>query len=165
MNLKILCWVERNQTSKSTTVWFRSSDELGKTFPVHGDGKRMSGCLGWGWWMGINLWSRKRNFLRWGESSVPWLWWWLSAKSLQLRLTVTLWTVAGLLCPWDSPGKKAGWVAMPSSREIFLIQGLNLSLLCLLHWQVGSLALAPPGKPTVMVTWMYIFVKTLNSFY
>ena len=62
--------------------------ELGKTFPVHGDGKWMSGWLGWGWWMGINLWSRKRNFLRWGESSVPWLWWWLRAKSLQLRPTV-----------------------------------------------------------------------------
>ena len=28
----------------------------------------------------------------------------------------------------------------------FLTQGLNLHLLCLLHWQVGSLPLAPPGK-------------------
>ena len=25
--------------------------------------------------------------------------------------------------------------------------GSNPSLLCLLHWQVGSLPLAPPGKP------------------
>ena len=31
------------------------------------------------------------------------------------------------------------WVAMPSSRGIFLTRGLNLCLLCLLHWQVGFL--------------------------
>ena len=30
---------------------------------------------------------------------------------------------------------------------IFLTQGSNLCLLCFLHWQVGSLPLAPPGKP------------------
>ena len=40
---------------------------------------------------------------------------------------------SGLLCP--SPG-------------IFLTQGSNLRLLSLLHWQVGSLPLVPPGKPT-----------------
>jgi len=32
-------------------------------------------------------------------------------------------------------------------QEIFLIQGSNLRLLCLLHWQAGSLPLAPLGKP------------------
>ena len=38
------------------------------------------------------------------------------------------------------------WVAM-LLQGIFLIQGLNPGLLCLMHWQVGSLPLAPPGKP------------------
>ena len=38
------------------------------------------------------------------------------------------------------------WVAISSSRGSSLIQGLNLCLLCLLHWQVGSLPLAPSGK-------------------
>ena len=38
------------------------------------------------------------------------------------------------------------WVAMPF-QGIFLTQGSNSSLLCLLHWQSGSLPLAPPGKP------------------
>ena len=37
-------------------------------------------------------------------------------------------------------------VAMLFSR-IISTQGSNLRLLCLLHWQVGSLPLAPPGKP------------------
>ena len=32
-------------------------------------------------------------------------------------------------------------------QEIFLTQGSNLCLLRLLHWQAGSLPLAPPGKP------------------
>ena len=43
------------------------------------------------------------------------------------------------------------WVAMPSSRGIFLTQGLNPSVLCLLHWQTSSLPLAPPGKPSCRV--------------
>ena len=40
------------------------------------------------------------------------------------------------------------WDAMPSSRGIFPTQGSNPCLLCLLHWQAGSLPLSPPGKPT-----------------
>ena len=32
-------------------------------------------------------------------------------------------------------------------QGIFLTQGSNTRLLCLLHWQAGSLPLAPPGKP------------------
>ena len=32
-------------------------------------------------------------------------------------------------------------------QGIFPTQGLNLHLFCLLHWQAGSLPLAPPGKP------------------
>ena len=43
--------------------------------------------------------------------------------------------------------RKLEWVAMPSSQEIFPIQGSKPRLLPLLHWQVGSLQLVPPGKP------------------
>ena len=39
-------------------------------------------------------------------------------------------------------------------QEIFPTQGLNLHLLCLLHWLVGSLPLVPPGKPRVQMTWI-----------
>ena len=39
------------------------------------------------------------------------------------------------------------WVARPSSRGIFPVQGSNPGLLCLLHWQVVSLPLETPGKP------------------
>ena len=55
-----------------------------------------------------------------------------------------------LLCPWDSPGKntRVGYHAL--LQGIFLGQGLNLHLLCLL-WQAGSLLLEPPGSPTIFV--------------
>ena len=36
------------------------------------------------------------------------------------------------------------WNGLPCPLGIFPTQGLNLNLLLLLHWQVGSL---PPGKP------------------
>ena len=37
------------------------------------------------------------------------------------------------------------WVVIPSSRVIFLAQGLNLHLL---HWQVDSLPLSHPRSPS-----------------
>ena len=45
----------------------------------------------------------------------------------------------------DSPGKNTGVGCHALLQRIFPTQGLNLSLLCLLHWQVGSSSLAPPG--------------------
>ena len=54
---------------------------------------------------------------------------------------------ARLLCPWDSPGKNTGVACHALLQGIFLTQGSNPCLLCLLHWQVGSLPLALPGKP------------------
>ena len=38
-------------------------------------------------------------------------------------------------------------IDMPSSRGSFQTQGSNPCFLHLLHWQVGSLPLVPPGKP------------------
>ena len=49
---------------------------------------------------------------------------------------------------------------MPSLQGIFPTKGSNLSLLHLLHWQVGSLPLAPPGRG---VNNMEIFSHSLES--
>ena len=54
---------------------------------------------------------------------------------------------ASLLCPWDSPGWNTGVGCCVFLQGIFLTQGLKLCILHLLHWQVGSLPLAPPWKP------------------
>ena len=50
-----------------------------------------------------------------------------------------------LLCPWNSPGKNTGVGSHSLLQGIFPTQGLNPHRLCLLHWQAGSLPLAPPG--------------------
>ena len=49
--------------------------------------------------------------------------------------------------PWDSSDKNTG-VGCHA-----LLQGLNLCLLSLLHWQVGSIPLAPPGKSLKYSQW------------
>ena len=59
---------------------------------------------------------------------------------------------ARFLCPWNSPGKDTGESCHAPFRGIFLTQGLNFHLLSLLHWQLASLPLAPPGKH------LYIFM-------
>ena len=48
---------------------------------------------------------------------------------------------------WDSLGKNTGLGFHFLFQGIFLIQGLNSNLLHLLHWQVDSLPLVPPGRP------------------
>ena len=45
---------------------------------------------------------------------------------------------ARLLCLRNFPGKNTGMGCHALLQGIFLTQGLNPHLLCLLHWQVGS---------------------------
>ena len=52
---------------------------------------------------------------------------------------------AKLLCLWDSPGKKTGVGCHFLLWGIFLTRGLSPRLLCL-HWQAGSIPLAPPWR-------------------
>ena len=52
-------------------------------------------------------------------------------------------------CPWNSPGQNTRVGCLSLLQGIFPTQGSSLHLLHLLHWQVGSLLLAPPGTPQV----------------
>ena len=63
-----------------------------------------------------------------------------------VRLFETPWAGQAPLS-WDSPGKDTGVDCYALLQGIFLTQGSNLGLLLLLHWQAGSLPLAPSGKP------------------
>ena len=56
---------------------------------------------------------------------------------------------ARLLCPWESPGKNTGVGSHAPLQGIFLIQGSNLYLQRLLHWQASYLPLAPPQFSSV----------------
>ena len=72
----------------------------------------------------------------------------MHAKSLQLcPVRCDPMDCSSLLCPWDSLGKNTGVGCHALLRGIFPTQELNPCLLLLLEWQVGSLALAPPGIP------------------
>ena len=56
-----------------------------------------------------------------------------------------------LVCPWDSPGKNTAVGCHALLQGIFPTQSSNPHLLSILHWQVGSLPLATPGKPKISV--------------
>ena len=74
----------------------------------------------------------------------------LHAKSLQLSPTLCNpmnCKAAKLLCPWDSSGKNTGVGSHALLQRIVLTQGWNANILYLLFWQMGSLPLAPSGKP------------------
>ena len=75
------------------------------------------------------------------------------AQSLQSCLTLRLHGLqpARLFCPWDSPGKNTRVGHHALLHGIFLTQGSNWCLLCLLNWQAGSLPLVPPGKLSTML--------------
>ena len=70
---------------------------------------------------------------------------------LVAQLCPTLWPhglqPARLLHPWNSPGRNTGVGCHSLLQGIFLTQESNPHLLCLLHWQVGSLPPELPGKP------------------
>ena len=70
----------------------------------------------------------------------------------RVQLFVSPWTVR-LPCQalsMEFP-RQEYWSELPCPPPGHLpTQGSELHLLCLLHWQAGSLPLAPPGKPLVL---------------
>ena len=93
-----------------------------------------------------------------------------------VRLFASLWAVATrLLAMGFSRQEYRRGLPFPSPG-IFLPQGSNARLLCLQHWQTGSLPLEPPGKSlsnfqiykTVLltiVTMIYIISQALHISY
>ena len=80
-----------------------------------------------------------------------------------LRLFATPRTVAiRSLWPWNFPGENTGVGCYFPLQGIFLTQGSNQHLLCLLHWQVDSLPLCHLGSPRVCAEspkcWLSIFL-------
>ena len=59
-----------------------------------------------------------------------------------------------LLCPWGFPGKNTGVGCIALLQAVFPTQGSNRAQ-CLLHWQAGSLPLAPPGKAQNNIHWFF----------
>ena len=59
---------------------------------------------------------------------------------------VWLFATLSFFCPWDSPGNNIGVGCHSLLQGLFQTQRSNPHLLCLLHWQVGSLPLVPTRK-------------------
>ena len=76
----------------------------------------------------------------------------MHAKSLShVRLFAALWTVAcqvPLPTGFPRQGYWSGLPCPPPRQWIFPTQGSNPHRLCLLHWQLSSLPLAPPERPS-----------------
>ena len=86
----------------------------------------------------------------------------LLSRFSRVWLFATQWTVGflctiRLLCPQNAPGKNTGADCLDLLQGIFPTQGLNLHLLCLLHWQTGSLPLVPLGKLIYVYICIYIY--------
>ena len=65
-----------------------------------------------------------------------------------------------LLCPWNFPGKNTGVGCHFLFQGIFPTQRSNPHCLCLLHWLVDSLPLAPCGEPQFL---FYIGVELIYN--
>ena len=77
---------------------------------------------------------------------------------------VTLWTVTArqVPLPRDSPSKNTGVGYHFLLQGTFPTRASDLSLLHLLHWQVGSFPLAAPGKPENMEHLMNLHVSVVQ---
>ena len=71
-----------------------------------------------------------------------------------VRLFLTPWNVAHQAPLSMGFSRQEYWIGLPCPPPVYLSNwGLNLYLLCLLNWHMGSLPLAPPGKPKENIKW------------
>ena len=80
----------------------------------------------------------------------------MHAKLLQSSLTLcdpVNYSLPGPSVHWILQARVLEWVAIAILQGVFLTQGSN-PCFSLLHWQVGSLPLAPPGAQTEN-NWLY----------
>ena len=92
-----------------------------------------------------------------------------SAAQRCLTLCHTVETAAPqAFCPWDFPGRNSRVGCHMLLQGIFLTQGSNLCLLCLLHWQVDSLPLSHQAEFQLFHicanTWYCWVFNNLQSF-
>ena len=84
-----------------------------------------------------------------------------------VRLFVTIWTITRQAALSMGFSRQEYWSELPcpppGDRPNPAIQGSNACFLCLLHWQAGSLALAPPGKPSCIMSYMVETLKVCKT--
>ena len=119
--------------SLQTTLWGGRGSRFISDFLAYAAAARYC-CEGW---------TRTVFYLLYWRNTV-WCWWVCQVASVMSNyLQPHGLKPVRLLCPRDSPGKNSGVSCHALLQEIFPTQGLNPHLLCLLHWQAGSLPLVP----------------------
>ena len=77
-----------------------------------------------------------------------------------VQFFVTPWTVAcWVALSMEFPGKNTGVGCHFLLQRIFLTQGSNPCLLCLLHWQVDSLASHRLGIPVIYIIYIHTHIQ------
>ena len=148
--------------------WFqcrRKIHKLACACPVQWDQSYSDLADCWGkYWPRLNIWLRKQKtrevfffFFFWCHLPISICACVLSHLS-HVWLFVTPWTVAHQ----DFPGKNTRVGCHVLLQGIFLTQGLNLSLLSLLHWQADSLPLAPSILFWLFLRFIYLFLAVLS---
>ena len=73
---------------------------------------------------------------------------WLPSRFSHVQLFATLWTITRQAPLPMRFSRQEYWSRLSCPPlGVFLTQGLNLCLFCLLHWEMGSLSPEPTGKP------------------
>ena len=81
-----------------------------------------------------------------------------------ILFSVTPWTVAGPAPLSMGFSRQEYWSGLPRPPPGDLPKpGINLCLLHLLHWQVSSLPLIPPVKPSYFLSHLYYFTGNNGS--
>ena len=84
-----------------------------------------------------------------------------SLKSCLILLRCSGLQPANLLCPWDFPDKNNEVGCYALLQEIFLTQGSNPCLLCLLHRQASSLPLSHQGSSLLWILRKYFRINRI----
>ena len=80
---------------------------------------------------------------------------WVLSHLSHVQLFVTPWAVAHQAPLSMGFSRQEYWSGLPCPSPGNLPNpGLNSCLLCLLHWEVGSLPLVPSGKPKAQFTYL-----------
>ena len=92
--------------------------------------------------------------------------WVCEVASVMVGLFVTIWTVyhqvpQSIGFSWQNTGVDCHFLV----QGFFPTQRSNSCVLCLLHWQAGSLPLAPPGTPIGCYRWGNWNIRTPNNLF
>ena len=121
---------EKGTTEDEVVGWYHQLNEHEfEQAPGDGEGQGSLACC--------SLWgSKESDVTERLNNKYPQLGWWKEKKLMAEHVQSCLTLCNPMdLCPWDFPGKNTGLDCHALLQRMILTQGLNLCLLCLLHYR------------------------------